>query len=693
MVQEGRASCSRDVTRQPGPTSSHSLQAPAAGPSGQRMTMLHYGQRDAVTKAEIRLCLLAAVRHQSTRDIGSLVSLLPDMFPDSDIASKVQLQKSKVNYSVVFGLGPFFAQQLQDTVSACDVVALGFDESLNKVSQKQQMDIFVRYWDSGLGQVSSRYLNSVFLGKSAAINLIEGFETGASQAKVNVKRQVVQVSMDGPNVNKAFLRQLKCKLKAEGNPEDPELLDFGTCGLHKVHGAFKTGCTNTGWKLVEFLRALFNLFKNVPSRRADFTAITGTCVFPQKFCAIRWVENKIVAVRAQQILTAVENYVKEVERIKKEQEVVKPKPKVTIAIPCCHSYQVVCKSSTEKMLRARLAFFETMAAQVEPFLIKFQSDAPLAPFLYTSLQSMIRQLMAKFVKPNVLEKQTIFKIDLSDNNNLLPPEKVDLGYGTKKALSQCDVTHKDIMAFRTECHTFMKTMVSKILDHTPLAYSFTKGITCLDPEVAINTDLAKRRLHIALTHLTTINRFTGHEADAIANEFQNLLEVTSVKEILKQFDVDCDRIDKFWMMVIGDKKGYENVKKFVKFVCILFHGNASLERGFSDNSSLLVENVTETSLIALRTVHDAIKVAGGVGAVNITKQLIHCFRNAHSRYSEALEEKKAAEKSAKEDHRKRKEVKEKLRELQLKKAKLMESAEKEASLIEQEVLLLKSTCV
>ena len=50
------------------------------------------------------------------------------------------------------------------------------------------------------------------------------------------------------------------------DPQAPELFDVGTCGLHIIHGAFKTGMLATSWKLDQFLRAAFNLFNESPAR-------------------------------------------------------------------------------------------------------------------------------------------------------------------------------------------------------------------------------------------------------------------------------------------------------------------------------------------------------------------------------------------------------------------------------------------
>ena len=38
-----------------------------------------------------------------------------------------------------------------------------------------------------------------------------------------------------------------------------------------------------------------SLFKNSPARREDFTSVTGSDLFPKRFCQTRWVENVSIA--------------------------------------------------------------------------------------------------------------------------------------------------------------------------------------------------------------------------------------------------------------------------------------------------------------------------------------------------------------------------------------------------------------
>ena len=79
----------------------------------------------------------------------------------------------------------------------------------------------------------------------------------------------------------------------EARPNDLlDLIDFGTCSLHAVDGALRAGCANEG-VVMEFLRVSYIVFKDIPSRRADYIEFSSVDnpPFPMKFCATRWVEN------------------------------------------------------------------------------------------------------------------------------------------------------------------------------------------------------------------------------------------------------------------------------------------------------------------------------------------------------------------------------------------------------------------
>ena len=70
--------------------------------------------------------------------------------------------------------GPFFQSALASTLGKCDFYSVSFDESLNKIAQKGQMDIVVRFWRNDnieQPEVSTRYLTSTFFKHAASTDL------------------------------------------------------------------------------------------------------------------------------------------------------------------------------------------------------------------------------------------------------------------------------------------------------------------------------------------------------------------------------------------------------------------------------------------------------------------------------------------------------------------------------------------
>lgn len=61
--------------------------------------------------------------------------------------------------------------------------------------------------------------------------------------------------------------------------------------------------------------------------------------------------------------------------------------------PTCASYNVVYQHIQDKLMLAKIVFFESLCDVVEPFLLLFQSEQPLAPFLYDKLMVILRTLM------------------------------------------------------------------------------------------------------------------------------------------------------------------------------------------------------------------------------------------------------------------------------------------------------------
>ena len=124
------------------------------------------------------------------------------MFKGSTIAGHFSMSKTKWSYLINYGLAPYFKDNLAKEINLSPYFSTSFDESLNMSLQKQQMHIQIKNWCSKSNQVEVRYWDyKLEYGASAEILLRE---LNSSLASLN-KSKMIQLGMDGPNVNHSVL--------------------------------------------------------------------------------------------------------------------------------------------------------------------------------------------------------------------------------------------------------------------------------------------------------------------------------------------------------------------------------------------------------------------------------------------------------------------------------------------------------
>jgi len=127
--------------------------------------------------------------------------------------------------------------------------------------------------------------------------------------------------------------------------------------------AFQRGEEATVWKIGQKLKALCQLFHDTADRQENYTKLTDSMTFPQKFCAHHWVEDLPVEERAREVwpndVTFVDSY--------------KGSPKSKILT----SFGLTKEARNDPMFLTKQHFFISVAKQLQPFLEKFQTDAPV----------------------------------------------------------------------------------------------------------------------------------------------------------------------------------------------------------------------------------------------------------------------------------------------------------------------------
>ena len=217
------------------------------------------------------------------------------MFSDSNIAKSFSLARTKCGYFINFGVVPYLKDQLLSIVDTFTFFVVSYDESMNRIFQEELMDIGLRCFNDDTGLVETMYFDSAFLKCPNSENLHEKLLQSLSDLKLE---KLLQISMDGPNVNWDVLKRHS---QYREEKELAQLVIIGSCDLHVVNGAFRTGMMETDWDVHKVVHAVWKLFDESPARRDVYIKETDSEVFPLHFCKTRWVENEIVASRAIQI--------------------------------------------------------------------------------------------------------------------------------------------------------------------------------------------------------------------------------------------------------------------------------------------------------------------------------------------------------------------------------------------------------
>ena len=237
------------------------------------------------------------------------------------------------------------------------------------------MDIMVRYWDVHAKRVEVRYWHSMFLGHTTHLDLLNRFFEGLEGLDVT---KLLQVSMDGPNTNLLFLKKLK---KERIDNELNGIIEKGSCSLHIVHGAYKTGAEKTDWNLHKVMKGSYFLLHDSPAWREDYVNLTGGSSYPLQFCGTRWVEDKKVADHLIDIWGNMRKLYDYWEGLVKSKR------------PSSKSYENVKAGINDKLVIAKLHFFLYLAGLLKPFLTCYQGDGPTVSFLCNDLAAAYRSLL------------------------------------------------------------------------------------------------------------------------------------------------------------------------------------------------------------------------------------------------------------------------------------------------------------
>ena len=592
--------------------------------------------RDVATRAELIWALDSVNCKYSLNSAHGKKELLKYMFPGG-VPEGFSISPTKLSYLITEALAPFYKKQLLDEIDDAYVV-LEFDETSSE-SSKKELQTRVQFWSKSTGKVENHFLEAYFIENGKADTIHKYLLQALNSSNISPQK-VITLSMDGPPVNKKVFKLFNEHLKKS---DSKPLLDVGSCSIHFVHNGFLNGIDELTLDVSDYIVKVFYFFYHKDVRRSKYKAIQEKLEVKQhnfeKHIETRWLTLGPAAEKMMGQMPALEEYFLRYIPLN-DKKTMKTKRYLDI------------KEYLDNPLLIFYLKFASYTAEIftKNFTKLFQKEKPLIHILYIQLEKLIMILVSNVINSKYLnslkknfQKDSLKKIlnDATKFRSLLPDEKdkncevIDCGEEVQKLLVSFQDTELKLQ-FLTDCKNFYKSSALYMIDNLSSRQSL-KLFQCLSPEKITSSESEKQILKLA--RLLPIKYL---DEDQLKTEWKILSFDQDVAFKLEK----NERVDSFWNAILQLKtdshERYPTLKIIVPVALSVSHGNANVERGFSDAGLYLTKDKTSMGirmLNSLLTVKDAMKRFNcETHKVPISLQLIRAGQSAHKSYITYLDQ-------------------------------------------------------
>ena len=215
------------------------------------------------------------------------------------------------------------------------------------------------------------------------------------------------------------------------------------------------------------------------------------------------------------------------------------------------------------------------------------------------------------------EASSVYKllnVDFNDKINQVSLDSVDLGFAIKHDVKVSKKSEKlnenQLCNLRSRASEFFSSLCTHFTEKSILKNRLVRSTSCLPPKVMLEpAQLLTNLLDKMLEILVGLKKVTSEMAMKAKQEYSKFLThvVKPNTESFNEFEESKNRLDSFLWKYMGSDSNYKSIWSIVKIILVLSHGQATVERGFSENKMLLVENLDMESLIAQRLICNYMK--------------------------------------------------------------------------------------
>ena len=137
----------------------------------------------------------------------------------------------------------------------------------------------------------------------------------------------------------------------------------------------------------------------------------------------------------------------------------------------------------ESIINVEMAFLQSVKPLFDSFLTVFQAKGPMVHVLYISPVDVLKLLMNRFVKSELVRGKSgadLAKLDINKSSNQLSDIKIDIGHITRMEMRKLTpLQHKECMI---GIRNFLCKCTSYLQDKLPYTNKLLKSLSCLHPD-------------------------------------------------------------------------------------------------------------------------------------------------------------------------------------------------------------------
>jgi len=509
-----------------------------------------------VAKAELVLTAFMAEHNTPFLQANHLAECCKKMFPDSAIAQKMSLKRTKAAYVMQQGIA--YHERL-DITSICrnQKFSIIIDESTD-ISTKQMLAVVVRCLDAKTGKVVDSLLDLVEVEDASSLGLFTAVKKLLNTLQIPLSN-IIGFAAD----NCATMMGSTAGFQALLRKEIPHVFVLG-CVCHSF-----ALCANAASKrlpswLEAFIKNVCFYFSRSSKRNTQFELLQDVVQAQKhkilKLCETRWLSREAVIDRIVEQWDALSLFFQSEATVDKVDG-------------AGHILQTMNMPGTKHML----LFVGYVLGKVNSMNIEFQAENFRLHKVYSSLTNQYRSLLSLFIKQEVLQSKSLADIDPADSQQHRQLESIDLGGRCEAQLLRQPLADKEVQ-FRKDALSFLIELCVQIKSRFPLSPDCVLAqMQLLEPEKALN-DNKPSIIPLALQFPTVVSE---DHLDRLCDQWRELASYKGDLEHLADMEPPAFWLELKQITDCNAKPKFDVLSELMCTLVALPHCSACAERIFS----------------------------------------------------------------------------------------------------------------